>query len=333
MRVLRRFLARLKNFASRRQSDRRLREEIEEHLALETTENLRAGMTPTEARSLAVLKFGAVQAVREKYHAEGGLPLMENLLQDARYTLRMLVKSPGFASIAILTMALGIGATTAIFSVVDATLLHPLSYPEPNELVRVELDQPGVGARNVSMSVPEWKDLERSGIFEFVSPIFSGSGNLTGTAQPVRFALESVGPSYLTLLGAILWGMLFFGGRVVFPNMDAGGNVAPLQAACVDLGLLLLLALLHRFVSRGMLRRVAPWSLPSGLERSTRLSVNSLDGICTIGPAPLSTRRGRSMSRESPCQSRPSSPRTPRPTSPPSPPRPGRSSPAPWPPS
>jgi hypothetical protein len=75
---------------------------------------------------------------------------------------------------------------------------------------------------------------------------------------------------YLTLLGAILWGMLFFGGRVVFPNMDAGGNVAPLRAACVDLGLLLLLALLHRFVSRGMLRRVAPWLLLSGLERSTR---------------------------------------------------------------
>lgn len=158
-------------------------------------------MTPTEARSLTVLKFGAVQAVREKNRAEGGLPLMENLLQDARYTLRMLVKSPGFASIAILTMALGIGATTAIFSVVDATLLHPLSYPEPNELVRVEVDQPGAGARNVSMSVPEWKDLERSGIFEFVSPIFSGSANLTGTGQPIRFALESVGPSYLTLLG------------------------------------------------------------------------------------------------------------------------------------
>jgi hypothetical protein len=75
---------------------------------------------------------------------------------------------------------------------------------------------------------------------------------------------------YLTLLGAILWGMLFFGGVIVFPNMDAGANLAPLQAACVDLGLLLLLALLHRFVSRGMLRRVAAWSLPSGLESSTR---------------------------------------------------------------
>ncbi len=201
MRFLRRFLARLKNFATWRQDDQRLREEMEEHLAQQTEENLRAGMEPAEARRQAVLKFGAMQAVRENYHAEQGLPLMENLLQDTRYALRMLVKSPGFASIAILTMALGIGATTAIFSVVDATLLHPLSYPHPEELVRIEVDQPGVGAQNVSMSQPEWKDLERSGIFEFVAPIVSGSTNLTGTAQPVRIAYEGVGPSYLALLG------------------------------------------------------------------------------------------------------------------------------------
>ena len=70
----------------------------------------------------------------------------------------MLAKSPGFAAIAILTMALGIGATTAIFSVVDATLLHPLSYPQPEQLVRIEDDLPGAGARDVGMSVPEWKD-------------------------------------------------------------------------------------------------------------------------------------------------------------------------------
>jgi predicted permease len=201
MRFLRRFLSRLKNFATRRRDDKRLREEMEDHLARQTEENLRAGMGPAEARRQAVLKLGAVQAVRENYHAEKGLPLMENFLQDARYTLRMLVKSPGFASIAILTMALGIGATTAIFSVVDATLLHPLSYPEPNELVRIEVDQPLVGARNVPISVPEWRDLERSGIFEFVAAITSGSVNLTGTAQPVRIAYEGVGPSYLALLG------------------------------------------------------------------------------------------------------------------------------------
>ena len=80
--------------------------------------------------------------------------------------MRLLAKSPGFAAVAILTMALGIGATTAIFSLVDATLLHPLSYPHPEQLVRVEDDLPGVARATSGMSMPEWKDLERSGIFQ-----------------------------------------------------------------------------------------------------------------------------------------------------------------------
>ena len=92
MRFLRRFLARLKNFATGRQDDQRLGEEMAEHVALHTEENLRSGMAPAEARRQAVLKFGAVQAVRENYHAEQGLPLMENLLQDTRYALRKLAR-------------------------------------------------------------------------------------------------------------------------------------------------------------------------------------------------------------------------------------------------
>lgn len=201
MRLPRRILARLRNFATRRQSDRRLREEMEQHLALQTVENLRAGIPPAEARRHAVLKFGAVEAIREEYCAEQGLPFFETLLQDSRYTLRMLVKSPGFAAIAILTMALGIGATTAIFSVVDATLLHPLSYPQAEQLVRIVDDLPGAGEHDVGQSVPEWKDLQRSGIFKYVSPSGGGSVNLTGSSQPTRIQFAAVPPNYLALLG------------------------------------------------------------------------------------------------------------------------------------
>jgi predicted permease len=197
--VLRRFLAPHKNLASRRRSERRLREETEERLALETTENLHAGMT--EARRQAVLKFGAAEVVREEYHAEQTLPFIENLLQDLRYALRQFANSPGFASIAILTMALGIGATTAIYSVIDATLLHPLPYPQPEQLVRIEDDLPGVGARDVGLSEPEWKDLQLSGIFQYVSPEASGSTNLTGSSQPARIIFKPVAANYFALLG------------------------------------------------------------------------------------------------------------------------------------
>jgi putative ABC transport system permease protein len=201
MKFLLRFFVRLSNFATGRGADQRLREEMEEHLALQVEENLRAGMGPTEARRQAVLKFGAVERIREEYHAEQSLPFIENLLRDMRYALRQLANSPGFAVIAILTMALGIGATTAIYSVVDATLLHPLPYPHPEQLVRIEDDLPGVGARDIGLSVPEWKDFQHSGIFQYVSVEGSGSVNLTGSSQPARIIFKPVAPSYFAVLG------------------------------------------------------------------------------------------------------------------------------------
>ena len=201
MRFLRRLLTRAANFTRGRRSDRRLRDEIEEHLALQTEENLHAGMSAVEARRQAVLKFGAVEAVREDYHAELGLPFLETLLQDSRFAFRVLAKSPGYSGIAILTMALGIGATTAIFSLVSATLLHPLRYPHPEELVRIEDDLPGAGATDVGISVPEWKDLQRSGIFQYVVLQVFGSVNLTGASQPSRIQYEGVSPAYFAMLG------------------------------------------------------------------------------------------------------------------------------------
>ncbi|MGA2728044.1 MAG: ABC transporter permease [Terracidiphilus sp.] len=202
MRFLRRFLVRLANLATRRSADQRLRDELAEHLAFQIEENLHAGMSLAEARRQATLKLGAAQAIREHHHAEQSLPFIENLLFDLRYAVRMLLRSPGFSFIAIATMALGIGATTAIYSVIDATLLHPLPYPNPSELVRIVDDLPGVGAQGVGISVPEWRDLESSGIFQ--SAAITGTGanvNLTGTAQPLRLSFKQVTPNYFSVLG------------------------------------------------------------------------------------------------------------------------------------
>ena len=201
MRFLRRFFIRLSNFTTGRRADQRLHEEMAEHLALQTEENLRAGMSPAEARRQAALKLGAAQAIREHHNAEQGLPLAENFLFDLRYAFRMLHRSPGFSLIAIATMALGVGATTAIYSVIDATLLHPLPYPHPSELVRIEANLPGVGAHDVGISIPELRDLQNSGIFQYVSLSFFGTNNLTGSAQPASIASKSVSPSYFAVLG------------------------------------------------------------------------------------------------------------------------------------
>src|SRR5271154_1580276 len=202
MKFLRRFFIRLSNFTAGRRADQRLQEEMAEHLALQTEENLRAGMSPAEARRQAALKLGAVQAIREHHNAEQGLPLAENFLLDLRYAFRMLYRSPGFSLIAIATMALGVGATTAIYSVIDATLLHPLPYPNPSELVRIEANLPGVGAHDIGMSIPELKDLQNSGIFQ--SAAITGTGanvNLTGSAQPLRLSFKQVTQNYFAVLG------------------------------------------------------------------------------------------------------------------------------------
>jgi putative ABC transport system permease protein len=201
MKFLRRFLVRFVNYATGNRDQQRLLEEMEGHLEQQTADNMRAGMSASEARRQAVLKFGAVGTIRENYHAELNLPLLETLWQDLRYAVRVLLKSPGFSFVVIATMALGIGATTAIYSVIDATLLHPLPYPAPGELVHIQDDLPGLGAQDVGTSVPEWRDLESSGMFQSVAIAGHGANvNLNGGAEPLRLAFKAVTPNYFTVL-------------------------------------------------------------------------------------------------------------------------------------
>jgi putative ABC transport system permease protein len=137
MRLLQSFLARLWNFVACRRGDNRLREEMESHLAMQTEENIRAGLSPEEAGRQAQIKLGAAEAIREAYHAEEGLPFLENLLRDFRHSIRALRRSPGFTSVALATLALGIGSSAAIFCLMDAIWLHPIQGPHPDRIVRV----------------------------------------------------------------------------------------------------------------------------------------------------------------------------------------------------
>jgi len=129
---------------------------------------------------------------------------METLLQDVRYGLRMLVKKPTFTIVAVLTLALGVGANTAIFSIVNGVLLRSLPYRDPDRLVRIFFNEPGVGLRDVRFSKPEMDDLQtRAGVFEDVTPIFEGSENLTGTKQPERVEGVNGSFSYFSMLGVV----------------------------------------------------------------------------------------------------------------------------------
>jgi putative ABC transport system permease protein len=128
--------------------------------------------------------------------------MSEHLFSDLRYAVRVLLRSPGFSFIVIATLALGIGATTAIYSVIDATLLRPLPYPHPTELVHVEDDLRGTGETDVGISIPEFRDLESSGIFQSVALASPGaSTNLTGGQQPERLSFKIVTPNYFSALG------------------------------------------------------------------------------------------------------------------------------------
>jgi len=180
-----------------------LANELQMHLEMAQADRIARGESPRDAAASARREFGNVGLVQEVARDEwnGAGLAAERLGQDLRFAVRMLRRAPGFAALGIVTIALGIGASTAIFSVVQATLIRPLPYPHPEQLVRIEDDLGGIGARDVGMSTPEWHDLERSGIFTDISPTWFDNNNLTGLSHPQRVGLQIVAPNYFALLG------------------------------------------------------------------------------------------------------------------------------------
>jgi predicted permease len=219
MKSLRRFFTRLINTAARRAPDERLREEIEEHIALETAEYLRAGLSPVEARRQAMLKFGGVEAIRQDYRAERGLLLIENLVRDVRFALRMLRKSPGFTAVAVVTLAVAIGANAVVFGVLNAMILRPLNVPQAESLWGLERGND----RAVNQSYPDYLDLrDRNRSFEDlaaynVAPVGLDTGNNPSSA----WILEVTG-NYFDALGIQPYLGRFFHG-----SDERGPNSAP----------------------------------------------------------------------------------------------------------
>ena len=160
MKGFRRFLVRLAAVITRRKDEARLREEIEEHLAQQTAENLRAGMQPDAARRQAVLKFGAVEAVKESYRDQRGVPFVENLIRDIRHALKGLRRTPGFTVVAVLTLALGIAVTNTVFSIINIVIIRDVPFDQPDRLI--SLTTRDAGGRSSAVSYLDFLDWRAS---------------------------------------------------------------------------------------------------------------------------------------------------------------------------
>jgi putative ABC transport system permease protein len=204
LRQLRGFSVRLFGVFHRARREREFAEELESHLQMHIADNLRAGLSPEEARRRALIKLGGVTLTKERYREQRGIPMLETLLQDLRFGLRMLRKNPGFSLVAILTLALGIGANTAIFSVFNAVLLRPLPFREPERVVMVwQIHTAAAGGNRTPFTVDMLRDLRtQSKSFDELAAFVPSNLTFTGGESPEQVRTALVTTNFFTALGA-----------------------------------------------------------------------------------------------------------------------------------
>ena len=218
MRLANIFRLRLRSLLSRKKIEQELDEELRYHLERQIDAGLAAGMTLENARYAALQSIKDVEQRKEECRDMRRVHIIEALFHDARYGLRTLRKSPGFTSAALLTLALGIGATTAIFSVVYAVLLRPLPYKDPSRLIVLNETTPRVGV--VTVSYPNFFDWRaQNGVFSEMAAVQGVGFNLAGITQPENISGLAVSPNFLSMLG--VHPLL---GRDFYPSEEKAGT-------------------------------------------------------------------------------------------------------------
>jgi predicted permease len=201
MRVIRQTFVRLADLLLRRRADERLSAEIEEHIFLQTEENIRSGMSPVEARRQALLRFGAVETIKESYRGQQSIAFVESLLQDLQYSFRVLRKNLWFTAVAVITLAVGIGANTAILSVAEGIWLNPLPFTDSASLLWGGEKTPDGGRWTITAAIYRaWQQQAHS--FSSAAAYIEDAGNVTGIAVPEHISIARVTPDLFPLLNS-----------------------------------------------------------------------------------------------------------------------------------